>query len=204
MPSETARSSMTLSRLLFACLGLVLAPIAWAHTGGGEAGGFIAGFSHPLFGYDHLLAMLAVGIWGAFLGAPAIWVLPVAFPLVMAVGAVFGIAGVPLPGVEWGIALSVIALGAAILMAARPPIAAAAALVAAFAIFHGYAHGQELPGGASPVAFAAGFVLATGSIHVAGIAIGLLVRVPYGTAILRTGGALIALAGCYFGMQLIA
>ncbi len=83
--------------------GLLLSSLAWAHTGEGVGGGFAAGFSHPIFGYDHLLAMLAVGMWGAFLGAPAIWVLPVAFPLVMAVGAVFGIAGLPLPGVEWAL-----------------------------------------------------------------------------------------------------
>lgn len=183
---------------------LLITPLVMAHTGEATGGGFLAGVSHPIFGYDHLLAMLAVGMWGAFLGAPAIWLLPVAFPLIMAVGAVFGIVGLPLPGVEWGIALSVIALGAAIAFAARPPIIAAAALVAVFAIFHGYAHGQELPGGASPLAYAGGFVLATGGIHIAGILIGFLVRMPKGTELLRACGALVAAAGCYFGLQLLA
>lgn len=190
------------SKCLVVLAGVLLTPMAWAHTGAHMGGGFLAGFSHPVFGLDHLLAMLAVGMWGAFLGAPGIWVLPVAFPLVMALGAVFGIVGLPLPGVEWGIALSVIALGAMIALAARPPIAAAAALVSVFAIFHGYAHGQELPSDASPFAFAAGFVLATGGIHILGIVIGLLVRVPNGVAVLRAGGALVAAAGCYFGLQL--
>lgn len=201
----TNRMQIRLLPALFAALlGLCFSQAVWAHTGADLGGGFGAGFSHPILGYDHLLAMLAVGIWGAFLGAPAIWALPVVFPLVMAAGAIAGIAGLPLPGVEWGIALSVIALGAMIALAARPPLAVCAAMVAVFAIFHGFAHGQELPSDSSAFAFAAGFVVATGLIHLLGIAIGLLIRLPAGAAILRTGGAAIALAGCYFGMQIAA
>jgi len=128
----------------------------------------------------------------------------VTFPLVMAFGAVLGIAGVPLPAVEWVIAFSVIALGIAIALAARPPVAVAAALVAVFAVFHGFAHGQELPPESSALSFAIGFVVATGLIHILGIAIGLVVRLPNGTTILRLGGVVVAVVGCWFGFQLVA
>lgn len=190
--------------VFLACIFLLAPAVVAAHTGASVmGGGFLAGFQHPIFGYDHLLAMLAVGIWGVFLGARAMWVLPVTFPLVMAFGAVLGIVGVPLPGVEWGIVISVIALGTAIALGLRAPLAVAGVLIAVFAIFHGFAHGSEMPANASAVAFAAGFVIATGLIHVAGIALGLLSRLPAGTAILRGGGALIAVAGCYFALQLV-
>ncbi|HKA81894.1 MAG TPA: HupE/UreJ family protein, partial [Xanthobacteraceae bacterium] len=117
---------------------------AAAHTGS-ASGGFVGGFAHPIFGPDHVVAMVAVGLWGAFLGAPAIWLLPIVFPLVMAGGGVLGILGVPLPGVEIGIALSAVVLGLMVALAARPPLWVAAVLVGAFAIFHGHAHGAELP-----------------------------------------------------------
>src|SRR5882672_12282368 len=123
----------------FLLLALACTP-ACAHTGT-VAGGFLGGFAHPLFGPDHVVAMVAVGLWGAFLGAPAIWLLPIVFPLVMAFGGALGIVGMPLPGVETGIALSAIALGAMVALAAKPPIWIAAVLVGAFAIFHGHAHG---------------------------------------------------------------
>ena len=125
---------------------LLLATPALAHTGS-SAGGFVGGFAHPLFGPDHVVAMVAVGLWGAFLGAPAIWLLPIVFPLVMAFGGVIGILGVPLPGVETAIALSAVVLGTMVALAARPPLWIAALLVGAFAIFHGHAHGAELPPG---------------------------------------------------------
>lgn len=192
------------ARVFILLAGLCLAGSAAAHTGGMSGHGFLAGFGHPVFGLDHLFAMLAVGMWGAFLGAPAIWALPVTFPLVMAVGAVLGIAGVPLPAVEWVIAFSVIALGIAIALAARPPVAVAASLVGLFAIFHGFAHGQELPDESSALAFAIGFVLATGLIHLAGIGVGLIVRVRHGTTLLRLGGVVVAAVGCWFGLQLVA
>lgn len=191
-------------RVLVLAAGLCLAGTAAAHTGGMSGHGFSAGFSHPIFGLDHLFAMLAVGMWGAFLGAPAIWALPVTFPLVMALGAVLGIAGVPLPAVEWVIAFSVIVLGVAIALAARPPVSVAASLVGLFAVFHGFAHGQELPPESSALSFAIGFVLATGLIHISGIAIGLVVRLPNGTTVLRLGGVVVAAVGCWFGLQLVA
>lgn len=181
--------------LLFA-LGMIALP-ASAHTGEGFAGGFAAGFMHPLSGLDHLLAMAAVGIWGAFLGRPLIWMLPVAFPLVMVVGGVLGIAGIPLPHVEMGIAASVIVLGLAIAAAWRAPVWLAVAIVAVFAIFHGHAHGTELPTAAAPEAYAAGFVISTGLIHLAGIAIGLLGKLPHGSRILRTTGGAIMVTGVW-------
>ncbi|MEA2875010.1 MAG: urease accessory protein [Hyphomicrobiales bacterium] len=167
---------------------------ALAHTGE-SAGGFVAGLSHPVFGPDHVVAMAAVGLWGAFLGSPAIWMLPIIFPLVMALGGVLGIVGVPLPAVETGIASSAIVLGLMVALAARPPLWVAAVLVGAFAIFHGYAHGKELPDGANAVAFSAGFVIATGLLHLTGIAFGLLARWPVGLLAVRGAGGVIALVG---------
>jgi len=177
---------------------LLLAQPALAHTEVGVAGGLVSGFLHPILGPDHVVAMVAVGLWGAFLGMPAMWVLPVVFPLVMACGGVLGVLGVPLPGVELGIALSAVALGAMVAFAARPPLWIAAVLVGAFAIFHGHAHGTELPGAANPLAYGLGFVVATGLLHLTGIAFGLLVRWPLGMRAVRAGGGLIACAGLYF------
>ena len=153
-----------------AAAALVAVPAtAIAHVEGGAAEGFVSGFLHPLSGWDHILAMVAVGIWGAQLGLPAIWVLPVTFPLVMAFGGFLGLVGVPIPGVEPGIAASAIVLGAMVITAARPPLWLAIAIVAVFAVFHGYAHGAELGPGASAVAYSAGFVVATGLLHGLGI-----------------------------------
>jgi urease accessory protein len=177
---------------------MLLAAPAFAHTGEGGAGGFLAGFAHPLLGADHVVAMVAVGLWGVLLGQPAIWLLPVVFPLVMAFGGVLGIAGVPIPSVEIGIAASAIVLGAMVAFAARPPLWTAAVLVGAFAIFHGTAHGRELPDGANAVAFAAGFVIATGTLHLCGIAFGLLARWPAGRLAVRAAGGAIALTGAAY------
>lgn len=172
-------------------------PPAVAHTGSG-GGGFVGGFLHPVFGPDHVVAMVAVGLWGAFLGAPAIWLLPIVFPLVMAGGGVMGILGVPLPGVEIGIAISAIVLGLMVALAARPPLWVATVLVGAFAIFHGHAHGSELPPGTDAVAFSVGFVVATGLLHLTGITFGLLARWPAGRLTVRAAGGAIALAGLAF------
>jgi urease accessory protein len=142
--------------------------------------------------------MVAVGLWGAFLGAPAIWLLPIVFPLVMALGGVMGILGVPLPGVETGIAVSAIVLGLMVALAAKPPLPIAAVLVGAFAIFHGHAHGAELPPGTDAVAYSIGFVVATGVLHLTGIAFGQLARWPAGRIAVRAAGGAIALAGVAF------
>ena len=190
---------MTSMRRLPVPIALVLlaASPAAAHVlGTGRiAGGLEAGFLHPVLGFDHMLAMLAVGMWGAQMGGRAVWMLPVAFPMVMALGGAAGIAGLPFPAVEPGIAASVLVLGAAIALALRPPVAVSAALVGFLALFHGYAHGAELPAAADPVAYAVGFVVATGLIHAAGITLGLVVRLPRGVAVLRGAGAAIGVAG---------
>jgi urease accessory protein len=185
--------------LLPLALALAATP-AFAHSENGVAIDFWGGFTHPIFGPDHVIAMVAVGLWGAFLGAPAIWLLPVVFPLVMAVGGAVGVAGVPLPGVETGIAISAIALGAMVAFAAKPPLWIAAVLVGAFAIFHGHAHGAELPIGADAVAFSMGFVIATGMLHLTGIAFGGLSHWPAGRIAVRAMGGVICLLGfAYLG-----
>jgi urease accessory protein len=171
---------------------------AVAHTGTGLAGGFAAGFLHPLTGLDHLLAMVSVGLWGAFLGRPLVYALPVIFPGVMVLGAASGMLAVPLPTVQAGIALSVLVLGACIALSLRAPIGVASAIVAVFGIFHGYAHGRELPSAADPAGYSVGFVLATGMLHLAGIGIGFLNNMPRGVVVTRTLGGAIGVAGGWF------
>jgi urease accessory protein len=190
--------------LLVLALVLLAPAAARAHATGGEASGFLAGLKHPVSGLDHVLAMVSVGIWGAQLGAPAIWLLPVTFPMVMAVGGFLGLAGIPLPGAEIGIALSAILLGLAVAREARPKLAVAVALVGIFAVFHGYAHGTELPAGQNGLLYSIGFVVATGCLHAAGIAIGLVHRWTAGRAALRVAGAAVALAGLAFLWRAIA
>jgi urease accessory protein len=177
--------------ILWACPAL-------AHVQKGEAAGFVTGLLHPVSGLDHVLAMVAVGLWGAQLGSPAIWLLPVCFPIVMAFGGMLGLMGVHLPGIEIGIAASGILLGAAVMVEFRPPLAVAAALVAFFAIFHGHAHGTELPPGQSALLYSMGFVLATGCLHAAGIGIGEARRWSWGRSLLRAAGAVVAVGGTIF------
>lgn len=184
--------------LIIAMILLACASVSNAHEGAGLAGGFVSGLLHPVLGWDHVVAMIAVGLWGAFLGSPAIWILPVVFPLVMAFGGALGVIGIPIPAVETGIALSAVVLGAMVTFAARPPIWFAAVIVGAFAIFHGHAHGTELPNAANALAYSIGFVIATGLLHLFGIAFGLLTRWPAGKIAVRAGGGLIALAGVGF------
>ncbi len=184
--------------IAIATLLIVFTSAASAHESAGITGGFISGFLHPILGWDHVVAMVAVGLWGAFLGNPAIWILPVVFPLVMAFGGALGVIGVPIPAVETGIAASAVVLGAMVAFAVRPPIWIAAVIVGAFAIFHGHAHGTELPNAANPLAYSFGFVLSTGLLHLSGIAFGLLVRWPAGKVAVQAGGGLIALAGVGF------
>ncbi|HEY6354187.1 MAG TPA: HupE/UreJ family protein [Burkholderiaceae bacterium] len=194
---------MRSSRYVAAASLAALASPAYAHILSGEAGGFLTGFLHPISGLDHVLAMVAVGLWGAQLGAPAIWLLPVTFPLVMAIGGFLGLVGVPLPGVEIGIAVSALLLGAAVMTEHKPPLYAAAALVALFAIFHGHAHGTELPPGQSGLLYSLGFVIATGCLHAIGIAIGAIHRWPAGQVALRLAGGGVGLAGLFFLWQAV-
>jgi urease accessory protein len=180
-------------------LVLALLPTdAGAHIVKGEAIGFVSGFEHPISGFDHIIAMVAVGLWGAQLGPPAIWALPVTFPLVMAFGGFLGLIGVPLPGSEIAIALSGVCLGGAVLTEWRPPLWAAAAIVGVFGLFHGYAHGHELPPGQNAILYSCGFILATGLLHLTGITIGLLHRWRWGQYALRGAGVVVLGGGLYF------
>ena len=199
------RVPIVLLAALAAALAATLWPVvAWAHVERGRAEGFIAGLHHPVSGLDHVLAMISVGLWGAQLGAPAIWLLPVTFPLVMALGGMLGLIGAPLPGVEVGIACSAILLGCAVLREWRPPMGVGAAIVGFFAIFHGHAHGSELPLGASGLHYSIGFVMATGMLHATGIGIGVIHRWSWGRVALRAAGALVAMAGAFFLWQALA
>jgi urease accessory protein len=189
---------------LFACAVFLSGSEAQAHVVAGEGGGFLAGFSHPISGLDHIAAMVAVGIWGAQLGKPALWLLPVMFPVIMAFGGLLGLLGVPVPGVEIGIAASAIALGAAILLELKPPVIAAVFLVSVFAIFHGHAHGTELPPGESGLEFSLGFVIATGCLHLIGIGLGTVHRLPWGERALQGMGAVIMVLGAQFLWQALA
>jgi len=200
---EWDRHSIT-RRMAVVIVMLLCAPAAFAHPQKGEAVGFLTGFRHPISGLDHVLAMVAVGLWGAQLGAPAIWLLPVAFPLVMAFGGMLGLMGVPIPGIEYGIALSAILLGAAVMFEYRPPLGVAAALVGFFAIFHGHAHGTELPPGQSALLYSVGFVIATGCLHALGIGIGTVHRWGWGQKALRVAGFLVATGGAFFLWKAIA
>ena len=184
---------------LVAAVFLVIWPLlAWAHIQSGQAGGFVSGLSHPVSGLDHVLAMVAVGLWGAQLGMPAVWVLPVAFPMMMAFGGMLGLMGLPLPGVEVGIALSAMVLGALVLGGIRLSLLASVLVVAFFALFHGHAHGTELELGQNAMLYSLGFVIATGLLHAVGIAIGLIQRWDFGRTLLRGAGGLVLAGGLYF------
>lgn len=178
--------------------------LAAAHADAPQTTGLLAGLLHPVSGLDHLLAMVAVGLWGAQLGAPALWLLPLTFPLVMAFGGMLALIGVPLPGAEVGIALSALVLGIALLKAWRPPFWLAAVVVGAFAVFHGHAHGSELPPGASGLAYSLGFVVATGLLHGLGIALGMVQHWPRGRWLLRAAGGAVAAAGMGFLWRAVA
>lgn len=181
-----------------------LAMPAAAHVEAARTAGFLSGLAHPVSGLDHVFAMVAVGLWGAQLGAPAIWLLPVTFPIVMAAGGLLGLMGIPLPGVEIGIAVSAILLGAAVMTERRLPMYAAAALVGLFAVFHGHAHGTELPSGQSGLLYSLGFVVATGCLHAIGIAVGAIHRWPAGRVGLRIAGGVVGLGGLVFLWRAVA
>lgn len=192
------------SILAVALLATFWTQSALGHALQGQAEGFLTGLLHPLSGADHVLAMIAVGLWGAQLGAPAIWVLPVAFPLVMAMGGMLGFLGVPIPGVEYGIAASAIVLGAAVAFEARPALVIAALVVGCFAIFHGHAHGTELPAGQSALLYSMGFVIATGCLHAVGIGVGTVHRWAWGRQLLRGAGTVVAAGGVFFLWKAVA
>ena len=176
----------------------------FAHTSHGTFG-FSSGFTHPVLGMDHLLAMLSVGMLSAQIGGRAIWTIPATFVAFMLVGGVFGMNEIPFFSVEIGIAISVLTLGLAIAADKKLPVLLAMVGVGFFALFHGHAHGEEMPSSAQPLLYALGFILGTALIHIAGVAIGwTATRIPRATTLLRFGGALIALLGSFFLFQACA
>jgi len=185
-------------------LALLSALPAQAHVMDGPLGGFGSGFGHPLAGFDHLLAMLAVGLWGAQMGGRSVWTLPATFPMIMCVGGIVGMTGVlPDQPIEYGIAVSVIVLGGTIAAAWRAPEWLALVLIAAFALMHGYPHGVLAPRASDPAAFTVGFVVSTGVIHVIGIAIGAALKPIGGGRLVQGLGAAISLAGFWFLFGLV-
>lgn len=195
----------SLTRGLVALIAAAAPAAAYAHPAIGEAAGFGHGFAHPMTGLDHILAMVMVGVLAFQLGGRAIWLLPATFVLVMAAGGALGMAGVNLPFVELGIALSVIVLGAVVAFNIKAPVAAAMAVVGFFAIFHGHAHGSEMPENAAGLAYAVGFMMATAMLHVAGLALGFAIgrggeRTGYLATRLAGGIATVAGVGILAGL----
>lgn len=174
---------------------------ASAHTGIGDTAGFWAGFGHPIGGADHLLAMVAVGLWAAQLGGKALWAVPGTFVAVMVAGAALGIAGLPVPYVEQGILVSVLVLGVLISAATQVPLAAGALIVGMFAIFHGHAHGAEMSPALGALSYSAGFALATALLHGTGIAFGIMLRKQNIERLTRIAGAAIAVGGVYLAVS---
>lgn len=190
--NTTKTSWKTISLLAVAAFAPMLAQ---AHPGHSGTHSFASGFSHPLFGWDHILAMVAVGLWAAQLGGRSIYAVPATFVGLMSVGGILGMTGVNLPMVEAGILASVVMMGLLIATAARLPLIASMILVGLFAIFHGHAHGTEIPVTANGLSYGVGFVLATALLHACGIALGLLAQKQSRPLTLRYAGAAIALCG---------
>jgi urease accessory protein len=188
----------TIAAATIAVATIALPTIASAHPGHDGTPGFIHGFLHPLGGLDHMIAMVAVGLFAARLGGRALWLVPASFVVTMAAAGVAGMAGFALPYVEAGIALSILVLGAAIALETTMPVAAAMGLVAFFAVFHGHAHGAEMPETMSGLAYGGGFVVATAALHALGIGLGLFIGHSGETVsrrILQVAGSAAALAG---------
>jgi urease accessory protein len=164
--------NLHIKRLLLALCLLPLSGVALAHPGHGAVTGFATGFAHPFTGLDHITAMLAVGMWAGMTVGRRAWIPVAAFMGFMMVGAVFGIYGIPFPGIEAGIASSVLVMGLLLVSLVRLPVVASVALVGGFALFHGNAHGIEIPSAAAPLLYSVGFLLATGALHLGGIALG--------------------------------
>jgi urease accessory protein len=194
---EEAMLTRRLPLATLATFAALLPTAAMAHTGVGATGGFAHGFWHPITGLDHVLAMVLVGVLAWQLGARAVWLVPATFVLVMAAGGVLAVAGMALPLVELGIALSVVVLGAAVAFGIRAPVAVAMGIAGLFAIFHGHAHGAEMPVDAGGLAYGIGFMIATALLHLGGLGLGYLVGAAgdrYGVVV-RSAGGLAALAG---------
>lgn len=187
--------------ILFAFIMILMPAISISHIPSDE-GNFVSGLRHPVFGFDHLIAMVTVGLLSAQLGGIAIWTVPATFVSVMIIGGIFGMNGIGLPLIEYGIAVSVLALGSALTLARKIPTSFAMSFVGFFAIFHGHAHGTEMPRLADPAMYALGFSAATAGLHIIGAVTGYFaVRNQYGAKLLRITGAIIATSGIYFVLQ---
>ena len=183
--------------IILALFAMCLPSLAHAHVGVGEASGWMHGLVHPFSGPDHLCAMIAVGLWAAQMGGRAVWRVPLTFVSVMALGGLLGMADIPVPFVETGIVMSLLVLGVLIAAAVRLPLLASTVIVGVFAIFHGYAHGAEMPQSASGLGYALGFMLATASLHGVGIALALFVNSMGRDKLVRYAGVLVAFCGGY-------
>lgn len=184
-------------RNIFALLALALPSFAHAHAGAGEASGWMHGLSHPFSGLDHVCAMIAVGLWAAQMGGRALWRVPLAFVSVMILGGLLGMAAIPVPFIEAGIGMSLLVLGVLIAAAVRLPLPVSIAIVGVFALFHGYAHGAEMPQSISGLGYAAGFMLATALLHASGMGTALFLKRLERAMLLRAAGAAIASCGGY-------
>jgi len=187
------RSNIKSSLSLLAVL--LLPTSAFAHVGTGETGGWMHGMLHPLMGIGHLCAMIAVGLWATQMGGRSVWLVPLTFVSIMALGGLLGMAAIPLPFVEGGILMSLLVLGVLIAAAVRLPLLASTAIVGIFAVFHGYAHGAEMPHNTSGLGYAVGFILATATLHATGIGMALGLHKMDRPQWLRFTGASIALFG---------
>jgi urease accessory protein len=192
-----------MKRIQAVTISILIAAIssgAQAHTGF-SANGFTHGFMHPISGLDHTLAMIAVGLWAAQLASNgskrAVWLVPLSFVSMMVIGGILGISGIELSFVEQGILASVLVLGALVLAGVRLPITASAATVGVFALFHGHAHGAEMPATSSGLTYALGFAFATALLHASGIALGLIAQRRLSSLALRVAGAAVTLGGVY-------
>ncbi|MCP3678214.1 MAG: HupE/UreJ family protein [Deltaproteobacteria bacterium] len=191
-------NSLFPTRVLLPLFAILLLPsLVYAHTGAGHGAGLLHGVGHPIGGLDHLLAMVAVGIWAAQTSGRALWAVPATFITVMVIGGAIGITGMAIPLVEEGIVISVLILGVFIAAALRLPLSASSAIVGLFALFHGYAHGAEMPVALSGLSYGIGFVLTTAVLHISGIFFGLSLQKSARLQTVRYAGAAIAVGGVF-------
>lgn len=179
---------------------VLVSGMTFAHSGHEDVSSFMSGLSHPLGGFDHLLAMLAIGLWASSMGGRALWAVPAAFVLAMLAGGSLAVAGLNVPFVEQGILLSVIVLGVLVLGAKRLPVLACMMIAGGFAVFHGAAHGSEMPINANSVEYALGFVFATASLHTLGLGLGQFMTGFASPLMMRISGSMIAVAGLFLSI----
>jgi len=193
--------SVCLRSVLFIAAGTLLPTFAYAHVGAGEASGFMHGLTHPLIGLDHICAMVAVGLWATQMGGRSVWVVPLTFVSLMALGGALGMMGISLPFAETGIVLSVLMLGILIAASIRLPLWLSSCMVGLFALCHGHAHGAEMPESASAMTYAFGFILSTATLHTLGIMFGLGMHRLADKQVMRWAGACVALCGVYLAVS---